>query len=257
MPYRNESSQVPSQDQGGSSIRKGTIIPKYTPFTNADSKAEWACARLDDLANWGKKVWDALNCFDVSTSTYSSLVLFIYCRLEFSMATDVWSGVLRRRDDALCSAALRYGSLRRDFPSVATSGWRHSRRGHRHQQDGAGLAHSVRPDAASALRHLDGKLREWRRLLPLLLLCAARLRPCHPRRHLRTWCGCYLKRFIFCNDLHVLCRFLMLQDAHRRPKLSSTESSCCRRRWSDIASCRSGTASDVTYLRFFRKWSYE
>jgi coenzyme F420-reducing hydrogenase gamma subunit len=35
------------------------------------------------------------------------------------------------------------------------------------QQDGAGAAQGLRPDAGAALRDLDGLLRQWRRLLPL------------------------------------------------------------------------------------------
>src|SRR5262249_12850730 len=36
----------------------------------------------------------------------------------------------------------------------------------------------------AALRHLDGKLRQWRRLLSLFLFCGARLRPHRAGRHL-------------------------------------------------------------------------
>ena len=36
------------------------------------------------------------------------------------------------------------------------------------QQDGAGAAQGLRPDAGAALGHLDGLLRQRRRLLPLL-----------------------------------------------------------------------------------------
>jgi NADH-quinone oxidoreductase subunit B len=41
---------------------------------------------------------------------------------------------------------------------------------HADQQDGAGAAQGLRPDAGAALRDLDGLLRQWRRLLSLLLL---------------------------------------------------------------------------------------
>ncbi len=40
-----------------------------------------------------------------------------------------------------------------------------------------GAAQGLRPDARAALGHLDGFLRQWRRLLPLFLCGGARLRP--------------------------------------------------------------------------------
>ena len=43
------------------------------------------------------------------------------------------------------------------------------------QQDGAGAAQGLRPDAEPALCHLHGFLRQWRRILPLLIRCRARL----------------------------------------------------------------------------------
>src|SRR5581483_8641575 len=55
---------------------------------------------------------------------------------------------------------------------------------HADQQDGAGAAPRLRPDAGAALRHLHGLLRQWRRLLSLLLLGRARLRPHRAGRHL-------------------------------------------------------------------------
>src|SRR6478672_5676469 len=63
---------------------------------------------------------------------------------------------------------------------------RDDRRRHADQQDGPGAAQGLRPDARAALRHLDGQLRQWRRLLPLQLLGGARLRPHRSGRHLRA-----------------------------------------------------------------------
>ena len=63
---------------------------------------------------------------------------------------------------------------------------RDDRRRHADQQDGPGAAQGLRPDAGAALRHLDGLLRQWRRLLPLFLLGGARLRPHRAGRHLRA-----------------------------------------------------------------------
>src|SRR5206468_223625 len=57
---------------------------------------------------------------------------------------------------------------------------------HLDQQDGPGAAQGLRPDARAALRHLDGLLRQWRRLLSLFLLGRARLRPYRADRHLRA-----------------------------------------------------------------------
>ena len=61
---------------------------------------------------------------------------------------------------------------------------RHDRGRHPGQQNGAGLAQGVRPDGGAALGHLDGLVRERRRLLPLRLLRGARLRPDRPRGYL-------------------------------------------------------------------------
>ena len=61
---------------------------------------------------------------------------------------------------------------------------RHDRRRHAVQQDGAGAAQGLRPDGRAALGHLDGLLRQWRRLLPLFLLGGARLRPDRAGRRL-------------------------------------------------------------------------
>ena len=53
-----------------------------------------------------------------------------------------------------------------------------------YQQDGAGAAQGLRPDAGAALCHLHGLLRQWRRLLSLFLFRGARLRPHRAGRHL-------------------------------------------------------------------------
>ena len=48
------------------------------------------------------------------------------------------------------------------------------------------LAQGLRPDAGAALCHLDGLMRQWRRLLPLFLFGSSRLRPHRPCRYLRA-----------------------------------------------------------------------
>src|SRR5262249_16775274 len=99
---------------------------------------------------------------------------------------DVRPRLLRGRDDAGVDATLRRRALRlratREPPSVR----RDDRRRHAHQQDGAGVAQGLRPDAGAGLRDLDGIVRKRRRLLSLLLSGGARLRPRRASRHLRT-----------------------------------------------------------------------
>ena len=42
------------------------------------------------------------------------------------------------------------------------------------QQDGPGAAQGLRPDVGAEIRHLDGQLRQWRRLLSLQLFSVVR-----------------------------------------------------------------------------------
>ncbi len=81
---------------------------------------------------------------------------------------------------------VRQRALRRRAARLAAPVRHHDRRRHADQQDGAGAAQGLRPDAGAALRHLDGLLRQWRRLLPLFLCGGARLRPRRAGRHLRA-----------------------------------------------------------------------
>src|SRR5471032_1920412 len=99
---------------------------------------------------------------------------------------DVRPGLLRGRNDARGRGPLRHGPLRRRVPSIAASVRRDDRRRHAVQQDGAGAAQGLRPDAGTALGHLDGLLRQRRRLLSLFLLRGARLRPHRAGRRLRA-----------------------------------------------------------------------
>ena len=77
----------------------------------------------------------------------------------------------------------RFGFAPRAQPASVR---RDDRRRHAVQQDGAGAAQGLRPDAGAALRHLHGLLRQWRRLLSLFLFGGARLRPHRAGRHLRA-----------------------------------------------------------------------
>ena len=69
---------------------------------------------------------------------------------------DVWSCVLRGRDDAGVDAALRCRALRLCAARVAAAVRRHDRGGHADQQDGAGAAQGLRPDARPPLRGFNG-----------------------------------------------------------------------------------------------------
>ena len=60
----------------------------------------------------------------------------------------------------------RFGAAPRASPAPVG---RDDRRRNAVQQDGSGAAAGLRPDVRAALRHLDGQLRQWRRLLPLQL----------------------------------------------------------------------------------------
>jgi NADH-quinone oxidoreductase subunit B len=81
--------------------------------------------------------------------------------------------------------AERFGFAPRAQPAPVR---RDDRCRHADQQDGAGSAQGLRPDARAALRDLDGLLRQWRRLLSLFLFGGARLRPGGAGGHLRPGC---------------------------------------------------------------------
>src|SRR5690606_20106053 len=86
-------------------------------------------------------------------------------------------GLLRRGDDPPVDAALRPGALRHGAARLAAPVGPDDRRRDADQQDGSGPAQGLRPDAGPALRHLDGVVRQRRRLLSLQLQRRARLRP--------------------------------------------------------------------------------
>ena len=115
---------------------------------------------------------------------------------------DIRAGVLRGRDDADVDAALRRRALRFCAARLAPAIRRDDRRRYADQQDGAGSAQGLRPDAGAALRHLDGIVRQRRRLLPLFLFGGARAATAscrststcraarRPRRRCCTACCC-------------------------------------------------------------------
>src|SRR4029079_5786689 len=80
--------------------------------------------------------------------------------------------------------ALRCRALRLRAARVAPTIRRNDRRRYTDQQDGAGLAQGLRPDAGAALRDLYGIVCEWGRLLSLFVFRRARLRSHCAGRHL-------------------------------------------------------------------------
>src|SRR6267142_4580704 len=91
-----------------------------------------------------------------------------------------------RNDAGNNDAALRSRAVRL-FPAGFASAERSDdRRWHTYEQDGSRAAQGLRPDAGAALCDLDGVVRQWRRLLSLLVLGGAWLRPRRPRRRLRA-----------------------------------------------------------------------
>jgi len=99
---------------------------------------------------------------------------------------DLGACLLCDRNDAGNDAALRPRAVRL-FPAGFASAERSDdRRWHTYEQDGSRAAQGLRSDAGAALCDLDGVVRQWRRLLPLLVLGGARLRSHRARRHLRA-----------------------------------------------------------------------
>lgn len=92
------------------------------------------------------------------------------------MAHDLWTRLLRRRNDASLHPTIRSGSPRYYFPCLAASVRCHDCCRNFNQQDGPGLETSLRSDARAEMGHLHGKLRQRRWILPLQLQCDERLR---------------------------------------------------------------------------------
>ncbi len=119
----------------------------------------------------------------VTTSMDALVELGAY---RFDVADDLRPGLLRGRDDARRRRAPGPGPLRRGVPPVAAPVRRDDRGRHAGQQDGPGAAQGLRPDARAEVGHLDGQLRQRRRLLPLFVLGGSRLRPHRAGRRLRA-----------------------------------------------------------------------
>jgi len=102
------------------------------------------------------------------------------------MAHDFRSRLLRCRNDAPLHSSLRSRSPWYNFPRFSPPVGRHDCGRHSHQQDGSGIATSIRSDAGSTVGYFHGQLREWGWLLPLQLLGYKRLRQDCARGYLCT-----------------------------------------------------------------------
>ena len=122
------------------------------------------------------------------------------------VADDVRPGLLRGGDDPRLYAALRSRPVRHHSARLAAAERRDDRRRHADQQNGAGAAQGLRPDAGAALGDQHGKLRQRRRLLPLFAI---------------RWCAAATAS----------CRWTSMCPAARRPPRRWSTASCsCRRR---------------------------
>src|SRR4026209_2191619 len=140
----------------------GLVKPGEPYFTEVSSQLAdkgFLVTTTDDLINWartGSLMWMTFG--------------LACCAIEMMQAS------MPRYDLERFGFAREPASIRRD-----------DCRRHAVQQDGPSLAQGLRPDAGAALRHLHGQLRQWRRLLSLLLFGGKRLRPHRARRYL---CAC-------------------------------------------------------------------
>ncbi|CAA9575747.1 MAG: NADH-ubiquinone oxidoreductase chain B, partial [uncultured Thermomicrobiales bacterium] len=95
-------------------------------------------------------------------------------------------GLLRHRDDLGLDEPVGPGrTVRHALPGLAPAGRPDDHRRHRHQEDGAGGADPLRPDAGAEVGALDGLLRQRRRPLRHLRRRPGG-RPGDPGRHLRA-----------------------------------------------------------------------
>ena len=91
------------------------------------------------------------------------------------LADGLRPGVLRDRDDGGVGLALRHRAVRRrGVPRLAAAVRPDDRRRHGDQEDGAGAAPALRPDARAEVGDLDGQLLERRRPVPDLQRAAGR-----------------------------------------------------------------------------------
>ena len=170
--------EKPLLDASGQPVKRAAD-PFFLEVNNELADKGFLVTATDDLIQWartGSLMW-----------------------MTFWLACCAVEGLCRLR------SALRFGALRRRPARLAAPGRRDDRRRHAHQQDGPGAPQGPRPDAGAALRHLDGLVRQRRRLLPLFVRGrAAATASC---RSISTF-----------------------RAVRRQPKLSSMACSCFRRR---------------------------
>ena len=99
---------------------------------------------------------------------------------QFDLAAAVRAGLLRDRDDRDRRVALRSRALRRrSFPALAAPGGPDDRGRHGDQENGAAGRAALQPDARAEIRHLDGRVRDFRRAVQAGLQRAQGHRPLH------------------------------------------------------------------------------
>ena len=160
---------------------------------------------------------------------------------------DVRAGMLRGRDDADVDAALRCRTLRLRAARVAPAIRRDDRCRHADQQDGAGLAQGLRPDAGAALRDLDGLVCERRRLLSLFVFRRARLRSHCAGRHLRA--GLSADRGSAALRRNAVCRRKSAAPARSSVRRSCGMDDTLERLGQTITECAAALRSPATRLR--------
>ena len=72
MPYRQKSSEVAKETESSKAAAKANPY-KYSPF-KTNNAVDFALARIDDLANWGRKVTLIVSQLNGCTFSYSSIV---------------------------------------------------------------------------------------------------------------------------------------------------------------------------------------
>ena len=85
------------------------------------------------------------------------------------MADDFRTGLLRRRNDAPLNTSIRPRQTGHNLPRFTSAIRRHDCSRHSHKQDGTGAPTSLRPDARPEVGDKHGFMREWWRVLPLLI----------------------------------------------------------------------------------------
>src|SRR5207302_1906423 len=101
---------------------------------------------------------------DAQIQFRSQYYLYAISILIFYLAVEIRTGLLRDRDDRNSRVALRHRALRRrSLSPVAASGRSDDRCRHSDQEDGAANRSALQPDARSEVRHLDGRVRDFRR----------------------------------------------------------------------------------------------